>query len=73
MTSKNHNDTTVSRHFNKSPSSQPAGFDGFEISVLSFIQNPSNSRAGQMERDREEKRWIHHLARVVPKGLNLMD
>ena len=70
---KNHNDTTVSRHFNKCPSSQPAGYDGLEISILSFIKNPANSRAGQIERDREEKRWIHRLATVVPKGLNLMD
>ena len=67
------NDTTVSRHFNKCPSSRPAHFAGLEISVLSFIKNPSNSRAGQLERDREEKHWIHRLATVVPKGLNLMD
>ena len=32
---KNHNDTTVSRHFNKCPSSLPAGFGGIEISILS--------------------------------------
>ena len=70
---KNHNDTTVSRHFNKCPSSLPAGFDGIRISILSFIKSPSNSKAGQLERDREEKRWIHRLATVVPKGLNLMD
>ena len=70
---KNHNDTTVSRHYNKCPSSQPAGYDGLEISILSFIKNPANSKAGQFERDREEKRWIHRLATVVPKGLNLMD
>ena len=70
---KNHNDTTVSRHFNKCPSSQPAAFDGLEISILSFIKNPADSGAGQLERDREEKRWIHRLASVVPMGLNLMD
>ena len=70
---KTHNDTTVSRHFNKCPSSQPAGFGGLEISILSFIKNPSNSKAGQVERDREEKHWIHRMASVVPKGLNLMD
>ena len=70
---KNHNDTTVSRHFNRCPSSQPAGYDGLRISILSFIKNPAHSRAGQLERDREEKRWIHRLATVVPKGLNLMD
>ena len=70
---KNQNDTTVSRHLNKCPSSQPTGFDGLEISLLSFIKNPANSRSGQVERDREEKRWIHRLATGVPKGLNLMD
>ena len=31
------------------------------------------TKAGQLERDREEKGWIHRLASVVPKGLNLMD
>ena len=70
---KNQNDTTVSRHFNKCPSSQPARFEGIQISILSFIRNPFHSKAGQIERDREEKRWIHPLATVVPKGLNLMD
>ena len=70
---KNHNDTTVSRHFNKCPSSLPNGFEGLQISILSFIKNPSSSRAGQLERDREEKRWIHRLATSVPQGLNLMD
>ena len=70
---KNHNDTTVSRHFNKCPSSSPNGFEGLQISILSFIKNPSSSRAGQLERDREEKRWIHRLATSVPQGLNLMD
>ena len=70
---KNQNGTTVYRHFNKCPSSQPAGFEGLRISILSFIKSPSNSKDGQFERDREEKRWIHRLATVVPKGLNLMD
>ena len=64
--------TTVAQHFNMCPSPQPAGFDSLEISILSFIKSPSNSKAGQVERDREEKRWIHSLATVVPKGLNLI-
>ena len=64
---------SISRHYNKCPSSQPAGYEGLEISILSFIKNPANSKVGQIERDREEKRWIHRLATVVPKGLNLMD
>ena len=33
----------------------------------------TDSRAGHLERDREDKHWIHRLAMVVPKGLNLMD
>ena len=41
--------------------------------ILSHCEISANSRAGQLERDREEKRWIHRLATVVPKGLNLMD
>ena len=31
------------------------------------------SRAGQELRDMEEKRWIHRLTSVVPRGLNLVD
>ena len=42
------------------------------ISVLSFIQSPLDTRAGQTERDVEEKRWIHRLSSVVPRGLNLL-
>ena len=54
-------------------STNAARFDGIEISILSFIRNLANSKARQSERDREEKRWIHRLAMVVSKGLNLMD
>ena len=32
------NDTTVARHFNKCPKSQPAKFDGIQISIVSFIR-----------------------------------
>ena len=67
------NDTTVARHFNKCPSISPAKFHGLSISVLSFINKPADSTSGQTDRDREEKRWIHRLESVVPKGLNLMD
>ena len=70
---KNRNDTTVSRHFNQCPPTHPALFEGFEISVLHFVQCPANSQAGQTERDREEKRWINRLMSGVPRGLNLMD
>ena len=69
----NQNDTTVSRHFNKCPPSSPTLFKGIQITILSFIRAPADSTAGQNERDREEKRWIHRLNSVVPRGLNLMD
>ena len=39
-----------------------------EIYNRNIIQNQD-----RLERDRKEKRWIHRLATVVPKGLNLMD
>ena len=68
----NHNtDTTVARHFNRCPRPQPAKFEGLSISVLSFIRAPPDTKAGQAERDMEEKRWIHRLSRVCPRGLNL--
>ena len=66
-------DTTVARHFNKCPRPQPAKFEGLHISILSFIRAPPNTKAGQAERDKEEKRWIHRLSSVVPRGLNLLD
>ena len=49
-------------HFNKCPRQTPAKFDGLTISVLSFIEAPPDTKAGQAERDKEEKRWIHHLS-----------
>ena len=66
-------DTTVARHFNKCPPQNPAKTDGLIISVLSFIRSPPDTKAGQTERDVEEKRWIHRLSSVVPRGLNLLD
>ena len=45
----------------------------YEISVLQFMRSPADSQSGQIERDIEERRWIHRLATVVPQGLNLMD
>ena len=70
----NHNnDTTVARHYNKCPPHKPGKTDGFRISVLSFIRAPPDTNAGQTERDMKEKRWIHRLTSVVPRGLNLLD
>ena len=67
------NDTTVARHFNKCPPEKPAKTDSLSISILSFIQAPPDSKVGQTERDMEERRWIHRLSSVVPRGLNLLD
>ena len=66
------NDTTVSRHYNKCPF-HPARFDSLEILVFQFMRSQADSRSGQIEHDREERRWIHRLAMVVPQGLNLME
>ena len=66
-------DTTVARHFNKCPRLKPAMFEGLSISILSFIRAPPDTKAGRAERDKEEKRWIHRLSSVVPRGLNLLD
>ena len=70
---KHNNDTTVARHFNKCPTQNPGKFNGMEISILSFLHPPPSSRASQELRDKEEKRWIHRLSSVVPRGLNLLD
>ena len=67
------NDTTVARHFNKCPKSQPAKFDGIQISILSFIRAHPDSIDAQKQRDREERRWMHRLSTVTPQGLNLLD
>ena len=69
---KHNNDTTVARHFNKCPPQNPGKFNGLEISILSFLRPPPSSRASQELRDKEEKRWIHRLSSVVPRGLNLL-
>ena len=67
------NNTTVARHFDRCAKHNPAQFSGMEISILNFIHAPPTSRASQDLRDIEEKRWIHRLASVVPRGLNLLD
>ena len=66
-------DTTVARHFNRCPRLNSAKFEGLNISVLSFIRTPSDTKAGQAERDKEEKCWIHCLSSVFRQGLNLLD
>ena len=35
------------------------------------MRNSTDSQTWQLECDKEERRWIHHLAMIVPKGLNL--
>ena len=70
---KTKNDTTVARHFNRCPVDKPGLFDGIRITILSFMRNPPDSNMSQGERYLEEKRWMHRLASIVPKGLNLMD
>ena len=47
---------------------------GLDIHMHGECMSKEQSRIGiSNERDRKEKRWIHGLATVVPKGLNLMD
>ena len=70
---KTKNDTTVARHFNRCPPNNPDSFKGIMITILSFMHSASDSPLSQQERDREEKRWMHRLSTIVPKGLNLMD
>ena len=67
------NDTTVARLFKRCPKHNLAKFSGMEISILNFIHAPPTSRVSQDLRDIEEKCWIHRLASIVPRGLNLLD
>ena len=66
-------DTTVARHFNSCPPDNPSLHKGFSISVMCFIPNHPESREARLKRDREERRWMHRLSTITPKGLNLMD
>ena len=43
------------------------------IVAYTIVHPPPNSKASQELRDKEEKRWIHRLSSVVPRGLNLLD
>ena len=70
---KHNNDTTVGRHFNVCPPDNPQLSDSMNITVISFIPSHPDSRDAKMHRDREEKRWMHRLQSIMPKGLNLMD
>ena len=65
-------DTPVTRYFNKYLRHSPAKFEGLSLSILSFICAVPNIKAGQSERDMEEKRWIYRLSSFVPRGLNLL-
>ena len=67
------NDTTVARHFNRCPPESPSLVSGIIINVATFIPAPPDSRAAKLLRDKEEKRWMHRLQTITPRGLNLMD
>ena len=67
------NDTTVARHFNRCPPESPSLVSGIIINVGTFIPAPPDSRAAKLLRDKEEKRWMHRLQTITPRGLNLMD
>ena len=70
-------DTTVSRHYKSCLSAlSPADLrwvEGPSISILSFINHSPTSPEGAEERNREERRWMHRLCSITPKGLNLLD
>ena len=66
-------DTTVARHFNRCPIGDPQLTNGFIIKVASFIHAPPHTRDAKLERDKEERRWMHRLSTITPYGLNLMD
>ena len=65
-------DKMVARHFNRCPRHNPAKFEGL-ISILSYIHTPCHTKAGPVEQDLEERRWIHRFSSMVPRGLNLLD
>ena len=69
-------DTTVSRHYKACLSSELPKLrweKGPKISILSFIKHSPTSPEGAAERNEEEKRWMHRLCCITPKGLNLLD
>ena len=71
----NNRDKPVGRHFNSCPPppSIPSRWQGFDITVLSFIKSPPRSPAGILELNLEERRWMHRLCSITPNGLNLLD
>ena len=72
----NDQDTTVARHFRICPEPRTAQLrwdNGPNITILSFIKHPPKSFEGILERNKEERLWMHRLCTITPKGLNLLD
>ena len=60
----------IGRHF-LSPTHN--GINDIYIHIVEFIKAPSNSPPAQQLRDEYERKWIHRLQTIAPKGLNTMD
>ena len=61
---------SVGRHFSQRDHN---GIHSVEISILEFIKKPQKSPAASVIRDRVERRWIHLLRTLAPRGLNMED
>ena len=49
------------------------GFNDLQIQILEFINLPPDSACGKLFRLKMEKKWIHTLRTIAPRGLNLFD
>jgi len=49
------------------------GTDDLRISILQFVKLAPASLSGATSRDRLERKWIHRLHSVAPKGLNTQE
>ena len=68
--SKSSKPEPIGRHFS---SHNHHGTSDIIIHVLDFISAPSKSPPGQLQRDDLERKWIHRLQTISPRGLNLAD